>query len=222
MYTHVDEAQSPFYKDKRSVHRKIQSVLSKGGEILYEKLPAESETEAFKKEKELIVKYGRKDLKTGILCNLTEGGEGTSCVSPESVRRRAEKHRGMKRSDEARKNMREAQIRSSQRRLEETGHKRSPEAIAKQVAKSKGKPWSEKARKAVRHSPRARPILCYKQDTGEFVGRWESIKECAVALNCSSECIWNIASGQVSLSCSVAFFGGKCVCFHSFRCPPRL
>jgi hypothetical protein len=33
--------------------------------------------EACEKEKEFIAIYGRRDLKTGILCNMTDGGEGT-------------------------------------------------------------------------------------------------------------------------------------------------
>lgn len=44
-------------------------------DIIYENL---SKKEACKLEKELILKYGRKDLNEGVLCNMTEGGDGTS------------------------------------------------------------------------------------------------------------------------------------------------
>jgi hypothetical protein len=38
----------------------------------------ETEEAAFEQEAELIAKYGRRNLGTGTLCNLTDGGEGTS------------------------------------------------------------------------------------------------------------------------------------------------
>ena len=44
-------------------------------EILYNDIIWE---EACQKEKELILKYGRKDLDTGTLCNLTNGGDGVN------------------------------------------------------------------------------------------------------------------------------------------------
>jgi hypothetical protein len=57
-----------------------QNITKKHGvkvEILYENL---TEEEAFKIEIDLIKKYGRRDLGTGILANLTDGGEGSSGV----------------------------------------------------------------------------------------------------------------------------------------------
>lgn len=44
-------------------------------EILYNNITWE---EACQKEKELILQYGRKDLNTGTLCNLTHGGDGVN------------------------------------------------------------------------------------------------------------------------------------------------
>ena len=53
---------------------------------IYEKVLINvTETEALNKERELIKLYGRRDIKTGILCNLTDGGEdGGSSWSPET------------------------------------------------------------------------------------------------------------------------------------------
>lgn len=58
---------------------KICKLARQGKKIIYEKVLVNvSEDLAFAKEIELIKQYGRKVDKTGILCNLTEGGEGNS------------------------------------------------------------------------------------------------------------------------------------------------
>ena len=56
---------------------KICSILSAGYDIIYDKVLINvDEQTAFLKEKELIQVYGRVNTNTGILCNLSDGGEG--------------------------------------------------------------------------------------------------------------------------------------------------
>lgn len=70
----------------------------------------ESESEAFAAEKFFIDYFGRKDLGTGCLRNLTDGGEGVSgCIRSESVCRAISLAKfGIPRSDETKKKMSEA------------------------------------------------------------------------------------------------------------------
>lgn len=195
MYQHIKEAQREDYT-KRSVHNKILSILDKGGKVLYTKFDQPTEEAAFEQEKKLILEYGRKDIGTGILCNLTDGGEGATLQSPESIARRAEKHRGMKRSEEAKQRMRDAQLKIKEEMRELHGKGCTPEASENMSKARKGKVWSENARNAKRDKPTARPVLAYEKDTGEFVGEWESISLCAKELGCDHSAIWKICKGD--------------------------
>jgi hypothetical protein len=60
------KGRSKFWKD-------LTKNINYNVEILYNNITWK---EACKKEIELILQYGRKDLNTGTLCNLTNGGEG--------------------------------------------------------------------------------------------------------------------------------------------------
>ena len=64
--------------------------------------PLMSENDAFAQEKALILKYGRADLGTGTLLNLTDGGEGPSGAirSKETREKIRFKNIGRKLSDE--------------------------------------------------------------------------------------------------------------------------
>ena len=81
VYMYLREDGTPYYvgkgKDKRAYSPK--RILNKPSEerivFPYTNL---TEEDAFQKEIELIAKYGRKDNGTGILRNLTNGGEGSS------------------------------------------------------------------------------------------------------------------------------------------------
>jgi Na+/phosphate symporter len=105
VYAYVREDHTPYYIGKGKDKRAWQSHKRSNGSdmlptdqsriiILHENL---SESQAFALEKQLIEHYGRIDLGTGILRNLTEGGEGN--------RRTDWSH-----SDEARANMSKAKL----------------------------------------------------------------------------------------------------------------
>ena len=59
----------------KRVARKINGA---GGSVKALTLPAKDEEHAFRMEMALIESYGRSDLGSGFLCNLTGGGEGSS------------------------------------------------------------------------------------------------------------------------------------------------
>jgi hypothetical protein len=109
VYAYVRKDGTPYYigkgKDRRAFaphKRKNNSNLLPKEEsqiiILHENL---SEEAAFDLEKSLILKYGRKDLGTGILRNMTEGGEGNrksgyKLWSEEDKKRMSESRLGVK------------------------------------------------------------------------------------------------------------------------------
>ena len=92
VYLYLRKDMTPYYVGKGSGDRvtavchRIKPPKDKSRILIKECL---SESEAFDMEKYLIALYGRKDLGTGILRNMTDGGEG--CVG--SARPKSEGHR---------------------------------------------------------------------------------------------------------------------------------
>jgi hypothetical protein len=84
VYLYLREDGTPYYVGKGKGNRAYQkhrrvSVPKNNDKIVFAHTNL-SEDDAFKKEIELILQYGRKDTGTGILINLTDGGEGTSGI----------------------------------------------------------------------------------------------------------------------------------------------
>jgi len=81
-YAYLREDRTPYYIGKgtenriHSTHRRVKPPKDKS-RIIFLKQNL-TEEEAFKHEVYMITVFGRKDNETGILRNLTDGGEGTS------------------------------------------------------------------------------------------------------------------------------------------------
>jgi hypothetical protein len=92
-YIGIGNKQRPFVKTKRNSY--WQNIVKKDGyyvEIIQKNLSFEDakELEVF-----LISLYGRKDIKTGILCNMSDGGDGSN-VSPEVRKKISESRKGVR------------------------------------------------------------------------------------------------------------------------------
>ena len=114
-------------------------------QILFDELTWE---QACDKEKEFITLYGRKNNGTGILCNMTDGGDGKlgnkynvgRKHSEEAKRKMSEKSKNRTPDEQTREKMRFAKI--GKKRPERTSEHRMNLSIVQ-----KGKPKSEEAKK---------------------------------------------------------------------------
>jgi len=159
VYMWLREDQSPYYVGKGMTRRawRSGSPIDQTRIVIVEHMLTEEE--AFSKERQLIKEYGRKDLGTGILRNMTDGGEGASGQvqtidtiekrhktrkengnwgnasligskqAAEEISRKSERQRGQKHSPE----------RNAKRSAALKGRKLSPEHIAKRTATVTGR-----------------------------------------------------------------------------------
>jgi hypothetical protein len=180
-----------------------KSVANKGGyevEILMDNLTWE---QACEKEKEFISIYGRIDLKTGCLVNMTDGGDGTlnSIISKEHREKIAEanrrrvftqedrekisiRHFGRKQSIESRKKISNA-LKNSQK---------FKEAIKINSEKFKGYKHSEQSKISIAKS-KSKPIY-QKTIDGNIIKIWDSANQVQRDLNYSQANISRCCNGQ--------------------------
>ena len=154
--THRWEAENLQYKPGRKdlriniIHKLWKSGLDFEIDVILDNL---AEEEAFEYEKEAILAYGRIDLKTGCLANLTDGGEGMSGHIPseetlrkirESLKNHGPRRIGWKLTEETKQNIREAV-----KRRWDSGYKHSDEALKKISETHKGRKHSEEAKRKI-------------------------------------------------------------------------
>jgi NUMOD3 motif-containing protein len=139
-YVWLRENGTPYYVGKGTQRRAYRRGSPPRDRIIVQEWLNESQ--AFEAEKFLISYYGRKDTGTGLLINLTDGGEGASGKPPLSAAARACISKAQK--GNARRSGAVLSVETKQKISKSlSGKKRSPESIEKQASKRRGVPLSE-------------------------------------------------------------------------------
>lgn len=168
VYAYIREDGTPYYIGKGKDRRAYQPHKRRNGSDLLPKDESKivilrdnlSELEAYDLEKSLILEYGRKDIGTGILHNMTEGGEGN-------------RRFGFKHSEHTKDKIRQSK----------QGVKIGPNKIQSPL---KGMPRSEETKRKIKESNQGRVFGCNikksesakKRSTHPWTGKLRPTKTC--------------------------------------------
>jgi group I intron endonuclease len=178
VYRHIRlDKNEPFYigiGNKKNYARAYQTKPDRRNKIwekIYLKTNIEIEIildnltkdEASTKEQEFIKLYGRKNIRTGTLCNLTDGGDGIwNCI----------------RSDETKQKLRQQKLGNKNPMF---GKTQSEETRLKRAKSLTGKKRNEKTKRkqslSTVRSGQAKPVDVFRYENGDYVGRFYVISE---------------------------------------------
>ena len=178
VYRHIRlDKNEPFYigiGNKKNYARAHQIKSDRRNEIwckIFSKTEIEIEiildnltkSQASEKEKEFIKLYGRKDLNTGCLCNMTDGGDGIwNCIMSENTKEKIRQSKlGDKNPNFGKSPSKETTLKRSKSL---TGKKRSQETKIKQSLSSI-------------KSGQAKEVDVFRFGTNEYIGRFYAISE---------------------------------------------
>ena len=144
VYEYLREDGTPYYvgKGKGDRWRDSHSVVVPPKERVRFVEENLTESEAFKLEEHLILKYGRLDLGTGILRNLTSGGEGAT-PGPKVRQKLSDVKKGRKPNNYGKKRTTEYTVEEFMRRSRSKSGKNHPQF---------GKPRTEEEKEKIRQS----------------------------------------------------------------------
>lgn len=181
-----------FMKIKRNnIWYKITDKTDFKVEIVFDDLTWD---EACNKEKEFIAIYGRKDCGNGILCNLTDGGEGAIgrkyITSEETKAKLSKAHKGKKSSEETKQKLREIFA----NRIFSESHLA---ALKKGWITRKVKSPDEETRKKIASTLGSKPFKVFDLEDN-FIGEFYSKAQVSRELNISKTMVYEIFRGERS------------------------
>ena len=211
VYKYLREDGTPYYvgkgKNGRAWYRGKRERIKKPKDITRIVIVAENLTEdsAFDLEKKLIAEFGRKDLGTGILRNITDGGEGAagakfgkpsdetiekvrkaltgrkaSTETKEKMSKSARKPKSDKWKDSASKNRKGRQISEEQRSFLSVSRMGKNNPMFGKESSRKGKTLSEETKMKIREA-RARQVI--SPETRQKMANAQKLRHASRRLN---------------------------------------